>query len=61
MRVITGASVLKTGLSHMIVIICMSLYYHRQWFKNVNSFFMFVETINVRYIIYRIANCVSLY
>ena len=27
LRVITGASDMKVGLSHMIVIICMSMYY----------------------------------
>ena len=53
MQVPTGASYLKvelTLLSHMIVIICMSMYYFALFtivggLKNVNSFFFFIETI----------------
>ena len=43
-RVTTGASDLKAGISHMIVIICKSMYYFALFnivggLKKVNSFF----------------------
>ena len=57
---ITGACDIKAGLSHMVVIICMSMYlyalfYHCGSYKNVIFFFFFfIKNITGRYIIYRI-------
>ena len=67
--VTTGASDPKAGLSHMIVIICMPMYYFTLFIivdglKKLNSiffFFFFIETITGRYIIYRIAKQDSLF
>ena len=59
MRITTGVSGLKARLSHMIVIICMH-YLESPVVKNVNSFFLFIETITGRYLVYRIVKCVSL-
>ena len=55
----TGASDMKAGLSHMIVIICMSMYYYalvRSWILQKCDFssFSFIKNITGRYIIYKI-------
>ena len=66
MPVTTVAIDRKTGLSHMIVIICMKMYDFALFIivcslKNVNSFFYFIETITGRYINHWIAKQDSLF
>ena len=53
-----GESDLKAGLSHLHINVSLRTICHRLK-TTCELFFLFIETITGRYIIYRIENCVS--